>query len=187
MLEDVPVKAGVTRAVSVVLVPLTLLPMGCSARTAGSIGSGHPPSTASPQPTASAADTESYPPAEPDTRATLLRVAQRLNDDFGSGRYAQVYQRWDPTSRALISGADYVARHVECQTAPQDQSRVTAAVLSADGFWHVSYVLDDIHFVDYWRYRAGHWEFDLVRSNPNAVRLYRLPRSAYLVAVACNG
>lgn len=117
----------------------------------------------------------------------MLKVAQRLNDDFGAGRYAQVYERWDPASRALISGDEYVARHLACQTAPQDASQVIAAVPGADGFWHVTYVLDDLRFVDYWKYRAGHWEFDLIRSNPSAVRLYRMSRQAYLTAVACNG
>ena len=162
----------------------TLLLCGCGATASTS----NPTTTTTSNVSSTSSATPiGLPSAEPATLDTLLAVAQRLNDDFGSGRYAQVYQRWDPQSRALISGEEYVRRHVQCQTAPQDPTHILRAVFGADGYWRVTYILDELRFVDYWRYRAGHWEFDLIRSNPDAVRLYRMNPQAYASAVACNG
>jgi hypothetical protein len=39
---------------------------------------------------------------------------------------------------------------------------------------------------DYWFYAHRRWAFDLVLSNPDAVKLYRLSPQQYVVAVGCD-
>ena len=40
---------------------------------------------------------------------------------------------------------------------------------------------------DYWFYVRHRWVFDLVLSNPDAVRLYRMSPQRYAAAVGCAG
>jgi hypothetical protein len=56
----------------------------------------------------------------------------------------------------------------------------------AGRWWLVHYSISGAQLTDYWRYEHGRWVFDLIRSNPQAVRLYRLPAAQYLAAVGCK-
>ncbi|HWD63769.1 MAG TPA: hypothetical protein VG405_01220 [Solirubrobacteraceae bacterium] len=48
------------------------------------------------------------------------------------------------------------------------------------------YSISGAELTDYWSYQHGRWLFDLVRSNPQAVRLYRLSARKYFAAVGCG-
>lgn len=122
--------------------------------------------------------------SDPETRQALLQIAVRFNANYSANRDGLVYDRWDSSSRAIISRAEYVRRHVECPTAP-GRAIVEGATSSTDGYWRVRYSISGIQQVDFWHYVNGQWRFSLVRSNPNAVRLYELPFSAYATAVGC--
>jgi len=123
--------------------------------------------------------------SDPDTRQALLQIAVRFNANYSANRDGPVYDRWDSSSRAIISRADYVKRHVECPTAP-GRAIVEGATASVDGYWRVRYSISGVQLVDFWHYVNGQWRFSLIHSNPNAVKLYELPFSAYASAVGCS-
>jgi hypothetical protein len=110
-------------------------------------------------------------PADPQTAAPLLKIATAFNNEYGSGDYGPVYARWDARSQALIGEADYIRRHKDCPGLPQPPARTETATPGPHGAWMV-------------RYRR--WVFDLVLSNPDAVRLYRLSPQQYVAAVGCS-
>ncbi len=119
--------------------------------------------------------------------AALLRIAQVFNSDYDSGRYGAVYDRWDPRSQAIISRAEYIQRHQECQTAPLGAPvRVEDATRGTGGRWLVGYAIDGVQHVDTWFYLGRRWVFDIVLSNPDAARAYRLPFAGYAAAVGCT-
>lgn len=122
---------------------------------------------------------------DPRTRQALLRIAVRFNENYAANRDGLVYDRWDARSRLIISRAQYVLRHAECPTAP-GRAVVDGASQVTSGFWRVLYSISGTQLTDYWRYEHGRWRFDLERSNPNAVKLYRLPFAAYAAAVGCT-
>jgi hypothetical protein len=123
-------------------------------------------------------------PRDPHTATALLKIATVFNDDYDSGVYGPVYDRWDARSKAIISRAEYIRRHSQCPSA-----RVTAKVESArpgpDGAWLVSYAIGGAQLTDYWFYVDGRWLFDLPLSNPSAVSLYKLSGQAYVAALGC--
>ncbi|MHB1209718.1 MAG: hypothetical protein ACYC1I_08445 [Acidimicrobiales bacterium] len=121
---------------------------------------------------------------EPMTRATLLSIAVRFNRDYQTNDVAAVYDRWDNASRAVISRSDYIRRHIECPSAPGPAVVESASPIS-NGYWRVRYEISGIQLTDYWHYVSGRWCFDLLRSNPDAVRLYKLPFTAYASAIGC--
>lgn len=123
--------------------------------------------------------------SEAPTRATLLHVATRFNDDYAANRDGPVYDRWDAVSRRLISRADYLRRHRECPT-PPGRALVEGATRGPDGYWRVYYEIAGVRLTDYWHYQRGRWTFNLARSNPRAVALYRLSFAAYAAAVGCG-
>jgi len=49
----------------------------------------------------------------------------------------------------------------------------------------VRYELGGQQLTDYWFYVNHRWVFDLVLSNPDAVRLYRMSPGQYIAAVGC--
>jgi hypothetical protein len=49
----------------------------------------------------------------------------------------------------------------------------------------VHYELGGQQLTDYWFYVRRRWEFDLLLSNPSAVKLYRLSPAKYVAAVGC--
>ena len=140
----------------------------------------HPPaSRARP----AAGTTQSAP--EPRTAAALIRVAQVFNNDYGRANDGPVYDRWDARSQAVISRASYIRRHAECVTAPQAPAHVESAAPGPGGAWLVRYEIGGQQFTDYWFYRGRRWMFDLLLSNPDAARLYRLPFAQYAAEVGC--
>ena len=122
---------------------------------------------------------------DPYTRTALLAIATRFNNNYERNRVGLVYDRWDATSQAVISRVGYIRRHRQCPTTPgaatvEDASRAT------QGYWAVDYSISGLQFVDYWHYQHGRWHFNLARSNPGAIALYRLPFRAYARAVGCQ-
>ena len=128
------------------------------------------------------------PPAasrDPKTAAALLSIATVFNDDYDTGVYGPVWDRWDARSQALIGRADYISRHTECPDSPQSV-RVEAARPGPGGAWIVDYDAAGVQLHDYWFYVAGRWVFDLVLSNPDSVRLYRLTPQQYVAELNCT-
>jgi hypothetical protein len=56
----------------------------------------------------------------------------------------------------------------------------------AGHWWLVHYAIAGTELTDYWQYEHGRWVFDLLGSNPQAVRLYQLPAARYFKAVGCS-
>jgi hypothetical protein len=109
-----------------------------------------------------------------------------FNDEYGRGDYGVVYDRWDARSQAIITRAEYVRRHTECPTAPQPgAAHVESASKGPRAAWLVRYEIGGYQLTDYWFYGHGRWVFDLVLSNPDSARLYRLPARQYLTAEGC--
>jgi hypothetical protein len=156
---------GVLKRTAVTAV-LALLAAGCA-------GQGSQPS---PRPSATIHD--------PRTAAALVKIATTFNDDYDTGAYGPVWDRWDARSQAVISRAEYVRRHTECPDSPQSVT-VEDASLGSGGAWIVDYSEGGVRLHDYWFYVGGRWVFDLVLSNPDSVRLYRLSPQQYLAALNC--
>jgi len=49
----------------------------------------------------------------------------------------------------------------------------------------VHYEIGGQQLTDYWFYTGRRWVFDLVLSNPDVVKLYRMSPSQYASAVGC--
>jgi hypothetical protein len=122
---------------------------------------------------------------DPRTAAALLRVARAFNWEYDHGDYGPVYDRWDARSRAIISRADYIRRRTGCPSA-RTVARVESARPGPHGAWLVDYEIGGEQLTDYWFYVRGRWVFDLTLSNPDAVKLYRLPPQKYAAAVGCT-
>jgi hypothetical protein len=122
---------------------------------------------------------------EGDNSKTLITVAQNFNDDYRNGDFGSVYDRWDARSRAIISRANYILRHVECPNNPQSPTHVSGASQVANRQWLVRYTIGDSEFVDHWSYFQGRWQFDLIESNPDAMKLYELPFANYALEIGC--
>jgi hypothetical protein len=125
-------------------------------------------------------------PADPQTAAALLKIATAFNNQYGSGDYGPVYARWDARSQAIISQADYIRRHKDCPASPQPAARTETATPGSRGAWIVRYEIGGQQLTDYWFYVHRRWVFDLLLSNPDAVRLYRLSPQQYVAAVGCS-
>ena len=123
--------------------------------------------------------------ADPRSGAALVSIAQRFNDDYAANRDGLVYDRWDSRSRMIISRSRYVELHALCPTAPAP-AVVEGAAPVGDGFWRVRYDIGGVQLIDYWHYVADRWQFNLQRSNPGAVKLYRMSTAAYMAAVGCS-
>jgi hypothetical protein len=126
----------------------------------------------------------SVPVRDPRTAAALLRIATVFNDDYDGGVYGPVWDRWDARSQAVITRADYIQRHTECRTSPQS-ARVQDARPGAAVAWIVDYEISGVQLHDYWFYVRGRWVFDLVLSNPDSVRLYKLTPRRYVAELGC--
>jgi hypothetical protein len=126
------------------------------------------------------------PPPDPHTVAALLRVAQSFNNAYDNGDFGAAYDRWDTRSKALISRAEYIRRHLLCAPATREQAVVTGAIRGPRGSWLVSYRMGGVRLTDTWYYARRRWVFDIVASNPGAARLYRLPFRRYVAATGCS-
>ncbi len=155
------------RVLTTVAVAVALLATGCTA------GTGHP--AASPPPL----------PADPHTAPALLKIATVFNHEYDTGDYGHVYARWDTRSQAIMSRAGYIRRHKDCPSGSHALSRTESVSPGPHGAWLVHYEIGGQQLTDYWFYAHRRWVFDLVLSNPDAVRLYRLSPSQYVAAVGC--
>lgn len=140
--------------------------------------------SASSQPRPSPPPRPSPLPRDPHTAAALLHIATVFNDDYDSGKYGPVYDRWDARSKKLISRAQYILRHTECPTSPTS-ARVEKAQPGPDGEWIVSLVANGAPLTDYWFYVHGRWLFDLPLSNPSSVSLYKMSGKQYVKQLGC--
>ncbi len=123
--------------------------------------------------------------SDPSTAAALVRIAQAFNDDYDHNNDGPVYYRWDARSQAIIARAEYIRRHAECSTAPQ-AAHVESAAPGPHGAWLVRYEIGGQQLTDYWICQHGRWQFDLLLSNPDAARLYRLPFTKYAAQIGCD-
>jgi hypothetical protein len=139
-------------------------------------------STASTAP-GPAATRESLPP-DPHTASALLAIATTFNHDFDTGDYGPVWDRWDARSQAVISRAEYIQRNVDCHT-QRPLSQTESDGPGPHGAWLVHYEIDGEQLTDYWFYVGYRWVFDLVRSNPDMVPVYRMSPAQYVAAVGC--
>jgi hypothetical protein len=150
-------------------VAVVFLAAGCSAGTVA-----HPAAVAR----------VSLPP-DPRTAAALLKIASAFNKEYDNGEYGPVYDRWDARSQAIISRAGYIRRHKDCPGAPHTASVTEGVRAGPRGAWLVSYEIGGQQLTDYWFYVHRRWVFDLVLSNPDAVKLYRMSPAQYAAAVGC--
>ena len=121
------------------------------------------------------------------TAAALLKIATTFNHDYDTGDYGLVYARWDARSQAIITRAGYITRHRDCPSAPHTLSQTeSVSPGGAHGSWLVRYEIAGQQLADYWFYVHRRWVFDLVLSNPDAVKLYRMSPQQYAVALGCN-
>lgn len=138
---------------------------------------------ASTQPAAVAS---AQPSPEPSTAAALVRIAQVFNTDYDHNDDRPVWDRWDARGQAVISSAEYIRRHAECATAPTAPAYVESAAPGPNGTWIVHYEIGGQQLTDYLFYIHRRWEFDLILSNPDSARLYRLPFAKYAAQVGCQ-
>jgi hypothetical protein len=154
--------------VAIAVTAAALLAAGCSGSTGHSAGS-----------------SASLPP-DPLTASALLKIATVFNHDYDTGDYGPVYARWDARSQAIITRAGYIRRHKDCPTGPQALSRTESVSRGPRGAWLVHYQIGGQQLTDYWFYVHRRWVFDLVLSNPDAVKLYRMSPQQYAAALGCN-
>jgi hypothetical protein len=115
----------------------------------------------------------------------LLKIATVFNREYDSGDYGPVYARWDARSQAIITRAGYIQRHRDCASSPHTASVTESASPGPRGAWLVHYEIGGQQLTDYWFYVHRRWVFDLVLSNPDAVKLYRMSPSQYATTVGC--
>jgi hypothetical protein len=131
-----------------------------------------------------AASPPSLPP-DPHTASVLLKIATTFNHEYDSGDYGPVYARWDARNQAIISRGDYIRRHHDCPSGPHVASQTESVSPGPRGAWLVHYEIGGQQLTDYWFYVHRRWVFDLVLSNPDAVKLYRMSPQQYAAAVGC--
>lgn len=123
---------------------------------------------------------------DPETAKALLRIATAFNTDYEQNKDAAVYARWDATSRAIISQATYVQRHHECPNTPHVKVDTWEVTRGPGRAWLVHYSIDGQQFTDWWYYVHGRFVFDLPKSNPSAVALYKASPAKYVKDVGCG-
>ncbi len=129
------------------------------------------PHHASPARTQPGATATARQGPDPRTAAALVRIAQAFNNDYDHNIDGPVWDRWDARSQAVITRAEYIRRHAECATAPQEPAHVESATPGPHGAWLVRYEIGGQQLTDYWYYTRRRWEFDLPLSNPGAAAL----------------
>jgi len=88
--------------------------------------------------------------------------------------------------QAIITRADYIARHEDCPGgSPALSQTESVSPRGPQGAWLVHYQIGGQQLTDYWFYVQRRWVFDLVLSNPDQVRLYRMSQSQYVAALGC--
>jgi hypothetical protein len=122
--------------------------------------------------------------SEPATSAELVRVATQFDDDYQFNVDGAVWDRFDVSSQALISRANYVRWHQECPASPGVATIRSASSLTS-GWWVVNYEIGGVSLRDYWHRVNGRWRFSLRRSNPSASALYSSTFAAFARATGC--
>jgi hypothetical protein len=88
--------------------------------------------------------------------------------------------------QAIITRAGCIRRHKDCPGAPHAPSQTeSVSPAGPQGAWLVRYKIGGQQLTDYWFYVHRRWVFDLVLSNPGAVKLYRMTPQQYAAAVGC--
>lgn len=118
------------------------------------------------------------------TTRALEAMAATFDANYHLNHDGAVWDRWDPSSQAIISRADFITRHAHCNTAPST-AVVTSVTLASHGFFAVHSEMDGVKLTDFWHYVSGQWRFSLRKSNPSAVRLYQEPAAAYYRNLGC--
>jgi hypothetical protein len=152
---------------------------------AGTLAAGCSPGPGQGQGRARAAASAAPLPPDPRTMSALLKVATVFNDEYDRGDYGPVYDRWDARSQAVIARAQYIKRHKDCPSAPHATALVESATPGPHGAWLVDYEIGGQRLTDYWFYVRHRWVFDLVLSNPDSVKLYRMTPQQYASATGC--
>jgi|SRR5579862_4213405 len=116
----------------------------------------------------------------------LLRIARTFNNDYQQNKDTAVYGRWDAASQSIISRATYVRRHHECPNTPHVKVDTWGVTHGPDRAWLVHYSIDGHQSTDWWYYVHGRFVFDLFKSNPSAVALYRASPAQYVKDVGCG-
>ena len=115
------------------------------------------------------------------------RHADQATGESDTGDYGPVYTRWDARSQAIITRADYIKRHKDCPGGSQTLSQTESVSPGGPhGAWLVHYQIGGQQLTDYWFYVHRRWVFDLVLSNSDAVKLYRMSPQQYVAALGCN-
>ena len=154
--------------IAITVAAMVLFTAGCTA------GMAHP--AASPAPL----------PPDPHTAAALLKIAAAFNHEYDTGDYGPVCTRWDARSQAIITRADYIKRHKDCPSGSHTLSQTETVSPGPHGAWLVHYEIGGQQLIDYWFYAHRRWVFDLLLSNPGAVKLYRMSPQQYAAALGCN-
>jgi hypothetical protein len=152
---------------------------------AGGLAAGCSPGPGPGQGRARAVTSAAPLPPDPRTTSALLKIATVFNDEYDRGDYGPVYARWDARSQAVITKAQYIKRHKDCPSAPHAAALVESATPGPHGAWLVDYEIGGQRLTDYWFYVHYRWVFDLVLSNPDSVRLYRMTPQQYASATGC--
>ncbi len=170
------VATGVRRVLAGGLLVIGSLALASCGRVPGP--SAHPPSKRS--------DRVLLERRDPRNAHRLLLIARAFNDAFQQNRDAPVYGRWDAASRAVISESAYVQRHRECPNDPHTRVDTWGVSHGPGGAWLVHYALGGQELTDWWYYVGGRFVFDLAKSNPSAVALYRASPTRYLELSGCG-
>jgi hypothetical protein len=99
------------RLLALAAIAVALFAAGCTA------GMAHPAASSAPL------------PPDAHTASALLKVATVFDHDYDSGDYAPVYARWDARSQAIITRADYIARHKDCPSGSPTLSQTESVSL----------------------------------------------------------
>jgi hypothetical protein len=119
-------------------------------------------------------------------RIGLAQDRQGVQSRLRHRRLRARYARWDARSQAIITRADYIRRHKDCPSGSHTLSQTESVSPDGpDGAWLVHYEIGGQQLTDYWFYVHRRWVFDLVLSNPSAVKLYRMSPQQYVAALGC--
>ncbi len=123
---------------------------------------------------------------DPERATALLRIARIFNEDYERNKDGAVYGRWDAASQSIISRATYLQRHRDCPNSSHVRVDTWGVTRGPGGAWLVHYSIDGQQFTDWWYYVRGRFVFDLPKSNPTAVALYRASPAQYAKDTGCG-
>ena len=92
-------------------------------------------------------------------------------------------ERYDAPAAA---GLDVLIRGLTLTSGSHTLSQTESVSPGPHGAWLVHYEIGGQQLIDYWFYAHRRWVFDLLLSNPGAVKLYRMSPQQYAAALGCN-